>query len=59
MFGFFKKKTTLEKLQEQYQKLVKESYELSHSDRKAADQKAAEADEIGKKIELLKLENKP
>lgn len=53
MFGLFKKKTELEKLQEQYQKLQKESFTLSKTDRKAADAKAMEADQIMKKIESL------
>lgn len=53
MFGLFKKKSEKEKLEEQYNKLIKESYDLSHKDRKASDQKAAEADAILKKIEAL------
>ncbi len=53
MFGLFKKKSEVEKLQEQYQKLQKESFNLSKIDRKAADAKAVEADEIMKKIEAL------
>jgi len=51
--GWFKKKTEKEKLQEQYKKLLSESYRLSHSDRKKSDLKAAEANEILKKIESL------
>lgn len=51
--GWFKKKTEKEKLQEQYKKLLNESYKLSHSDRKQSDLKAAEADEILRKIESL------
>lgn len=51
--GWFKKKTEKEKLQEQYKKLLNESYKLSHSDRKQSDLKAAEADEILRKIEAL------
>jgi hypothetical protein len=54
MFGLFKKTTELEKLQKQYKKVLEESYVLSHSNRAASDQKAVEADEILKKIELLK-----
>jgi cell fate (sporulation/competence/biofilm development) regulator YmcA (YheA/YmcA/DUF963 family) len=53
MFGLFKKKSELEKLQEQYKKLQEESFNLSKTDRKAADAKAMEADEIMKKIEAL------
>jgi len=53
MFGLFKKKSEKEKLEEKYQKLLDESYRLSKTDRAASDLKAAEADEILKKIELL------
>lgn len=53
MFGIFKKKSEKEKLQEQYKKLLEESYKLSHSNRAASDQKAAEADAVLRKIEKL------
>ena len=53
MFGLFKKKSEEEKLQEKYKKLLEESYKLSHSNRAASDQKAAEADAILKQIEHL------
>lgn len=53
MFGLFKKKTEKEKLQEQYKKLMTEYHKLSTTDRKAADIKMAEAEEIGKQIEKL------
>jgi hypothetical protein len=53
MFGLFKKKSEKEKLEEKYQKLLDEAYRLSKTDRAASDLKAAEADEILKKIELL------
>lgn len=51
--AWFRRKTEKEKLQEQYKKLLDESYKLSHSDRKKSDLKAAEAHEILKKIEEL------
>jgi len=54
MFGLFKKKSEKDKLYEQYQKLTKEAYSLSTSNRKLSDQKAYEADEIMKKLEKLK-----
>ena len=54
MFGLFKKKTEAEKLQDQYKKLLEESYKLSHRDRSASDKKAAEAEEILKKIESIR-----
>ena len=56
MFGLFKKKTELEKLQDQYVKLLDESYKLSHSDRKASDLKALEADQLLNKITALQQE---
>lgn len=53
MFGLFTKKSEKEKLQEQYQKLLKEAYSLSTSNRKLSDQKTFEAEEIMKKLEKL------
>lgn len=54
MFGLFKKKSPIEKLQSQYEALMKESFDLSKTDRKKADEKAAEADQIAQEIEKLK-----
>lgn len=54
MFGLFKKKSEVEKLQKQYQQLMKEAHQLSHQDRKASDLKMAEAEEIAKKIEDIR-----
>ena len=56
MFGIFKKKTEVEKLQDSYKKKMKEAYDIQSIDRSASDQKYVEADQILKKIELL--ENK-
>ena len=53
MIGLFKKKSEKEKLQEKYEKLLKESYELSKTNRKESDKKAYEVDLIAKKIESL------
>jgi len=53
MFQIFKKKTEKEKLQEKYKKLLEESYKLSHTNRSASDQKAAEAEALLKQIEKL------
>lgn len=53
MFNFFKKKTPIEKLHDQYKKLQKEAYELSTSSRTQSDLKQAEAQEVLKKIEAL------
>ena len=53
MFGLFKKKSPKEKLQEQYEKLLKEAFQLSKTNRKLSDQKQAEAEEVLKKLEAL------
>lgn len=53
MFNLFKKKTETEKLQEKYQKLMKEAFELSKTNRSGSDDKYAEADAIQKRIENL------
>lgn len=54
MFGLFKKKSEKDKLEEKYRKLIDESYKLSHTNRTASDQKAAEADAVLKQIEGIK-----
>lgn len=54
MFGLFKKKTPLEKLQEKYNKLTEEAFRLSKTDRKASDAKQAEAAEVLKEMDDLK-----
>lgn len=53
MFGLFKKKTPLEKLQDRYNQLLKESFELSKTDRKKSDEKQMQANEILKQMEAL------
>lgn len=53
MFGFFKKKSKKEILTKKYQKLLKESYDLSKTDRKASDAKQVEAEAVLKEIEGL------
>ena len=53
MFGLFKKKSEKEKLQEKYESLMKDSFDLSKSNRSLADQKYAEAMEIQKLLEEL------
>lgn len=54
MFGLFKKKSEVEKLQEKYEKLMKEWHALSSINRSESDKKYAEAETIAKQIELLK-----
>lgn len=51
MFGMFKGQKA--KLEKKYQKLLAESFRLSTINRKQSDLKAAEADEIRKRIESL------
>jgi len=57
MFGLFKKKSEVEKLQEKYQKLMKEAFDLSKVNRSESDKKYAEADDVQKKIEALQQNN--
>ncbi len=53
MFGLFKKKTEKEKLLDQYKKLMKESHNLSTTNRTESDKKHAEAQEVMDKLDLL------
>lgn len=53
MFGLFKKKSELEKLQDEYKKLMADFHSLSKTDRSAADAAFAKAEEIGKKMDAL------
>lgn len=53
MFGLFKKTSKKEKLSKKYKALMSEYHKLSTTDRKAADMKMAEAEEILKEIEQL------
>ncbi len=54
MFGLFKKKSKVDKLQEKYKKLMEEGYKLQSSNRSDSDQKYLEADNVLKEIEALK-----
>ncbi len=54
MFNLFKRKTKIEVLNKKYQRLLSEAYKLSTINRKASDEKTAEANLILKEIELLK-----
>lgn len=53
MFGLFKKKSEKEQLQTEYEKLLKEAYSLSTTNRKLSDQKTYEASEVLKKIDQI------
>lgn len=54
MFGLFKKKTELDKLQETYKNLLEKAHKASHQNRSLSDKLMAEAEEVAKKIDLLK-----
>ncbi|MBV6644115.1 MAG: Lacal_2735 family protein [Cyclobacteriaceae bacterium] len=53
MLNLFKPKSEKEKLEKKYKDLLSKAHKLSHSDRKASDQKMFEADEVLKRIEAL------
>jgi archaellum component FlaC len=56
MFGLFKRKSKLEKLEEKFKKLMSEWHALSSINRAASDKKYAEAQDIAKLISQLKHE---
>lgn len=58
MFGLFKKKSEIEKLQDQYKKLMEEAYKLQSINRSDSDQKYLEADNILKKIATFESKSK-
>jgi len=56
MFGLFKKKSKIEKLQEKFKKLMQEWHSLSTVNKSASDNKYDEAQNIAKQINKLKNE---
>ena len=54
MFGLFKKKTQLEKLQQLYKDCLEKAHKASHHNRQLSDNLMAEAEVIAKKIDALK-----
>lgn len=54
MFGIFKKKNPIDKLQAQYEKLMSNYHKLSTTNRAASDAAYAKANEIADQIEALK-----
>ena len=54
MFGLFKKKSKLQVLQDSYEKLLRESFELSKINRTESDKKVVEAQAILEQIETYK-----
>jgi hypothetical protein len=57
MFGLFKKKSEIEKLNEKYAQLMQEAHKLWQTSRSAGDKKVAEAEEILQQIEQIKKNN--
>jgi len=55
MFGLFKKKTELEKLETEYKKLLEQAFKLSSTNRTLSDELTAKANSVLDKIEILKL----
>ncbi len=53
MFSLFKKKSPIDKLQEKYDRLLKEAHRLSTINRTQSDEKVAEAEAVNKQIEAL------
>ncbi len=53
MFGLFKKKSPIEKLEQQHKRLLQEAHQLSTSNRKLSDEKMAEANEVLEEIEKI------
>ena len=53
MFNFFKKKSKVDILNEKYQKLQEETFQLSRTNRAQSDLKYQEAQEVLQEIETL------
>ena len=53
MLGFLKRKSPKDRLEKKYQDLMAEAHRLSTSDRRAADDKLAEAQKVLEEIESL------
>jgi hypothetical protein len=58
MFGLFKKKSPIDKLNEKYKKLLAEDHHLSTTNRSESDAKVGEADSVLKEIEALEAQTK-
>ncbi|MFZ6052251.1 Lacal_2735 family protein [Halocola ammonii] len=58
MFGLFKKKSKIEKLEDKHRKLLSKAYEISHSDRSKGDALLAEAEELANEIDKMKANEK-
>ena len=58
MFGLFKKKSKVEKLELKYKKLLEEAHQLSTTNRSRSDEKMFEANEVLKEIDQIKKSEK-
>lgn len=56
MFGLFKRKTKIGKLEEKFKQLMKEWHDLSSINRSASDKKYAEAQLIAQQLNQLRNE---
>mgnify|MGYP001450904935 CR=1 FL=1 len=54
MFGLFKKKSEVEKLELKYKKLLEGAHQLSTTNRSKSDEKMYEANEVLKQIDQIK-----
>ena len=54
MFGLFKKKSEVEKLEVKCKKLLEEAHQLSTTNRSKSDEKMYEANEVLKQIDQIK-----
>ena len=54
MFGLFKKKSEVEKLELKYKKFLEEAHQLSTTNRSNSDEKMYEANEVLKQIDQIK-----
>jgi hypothetical protein len=55
MFGLFKQKSQVEKLEVKYKKLLEEAYRLSTSNRSLSDRKTFEANQVLDQITKMKV----
>lgn len=58
MFGLFKKKSKVEKLEVKYRKLLEEAHRLSTTNRSKSDEKMFEANEVLNEIDQIKKSQK-
>jgi hypothetical protein len=57
MFGLFGQNSKRKSLEKKYQRLLEEAYRLSTVNRKASDEKTAEANRVLKELEAIETAN--